>query len=102
MATNYPSLSELKQAVKVAEKIENLKSQLHSITGGVSVEQFKSSALGSNGSTKTAATTLGKGLSRPSGAKSPAKKRGMSAEGRARIAEAQKRRWAAARKAKKK
>src|SRR5450432_1442422 len=69
-----PTLSQLKQAVSVAERIESLQAQLASLVGGT-----------------------GPVASAPKAASSPvakAGKRTMSPEARARIAAAQRARWA--------
>jgi hypothetical protein len=75
---SLPSVSQLKQALKIAEKLEAMEAELASILG--------------ESSTSPKAK---KGPGRP-----PKKaKRTMSQEGRKRIAEAQKARWAAQKKA---
>ena len=89
-----PTLTHLKQAVEIAEKIQRLETELESLLSGIS------------GATVPAA---GKRRGRPPGAvkssppEAPAatkvrKKRVMSEEGRQRIIEAQKKRWAAKKK----
>ncbi|MCE9611283.1 MAG: hypothetical protein K8R23_13900 [Chthoniobacter sp.] len=68
---NTPNLTQLKQALAIAEKIESLQAELASIVGGSSVSSL------------------------PASLAAPAKQKGgMSAAGRARIAAAQKARWA--------
>ncbi|WP_395741714.1 hypothetical protein [Prosthecobacter sp.] len=69
-----PSVSQLKQALKLAIKLEEAQSELASILGESS-------------------DTAKRGPGRPK------KQRTMSEEGKKRIAEAQKRRWAAQKKA---
>jgi len=70
-----PSIDQLKRAVSISEEIEKLQSQLASLLGaGPKVSASASAA--------------------PAGPKARRKKRGLSAEGRARIAAAQKARWA--------
>ncbi|MBB5030858.1 hypothetical protein [Prosthecobacter vanneervenii] len=73
LSTTLPSASQLKQALKLALKLEAAQSELASILGGSS-------------------DTASKGPGRPR------KKRSMSEEGKKRIAEAQKKRWAAQKK----
>lgn len=78
-----PSVAQLTRALKLANDIETLEAELASIMGG---------------SPPDAAVAKPAKRGRPpgSGAK---KKRGMSEEGRKRIAEAQKKRWAEKKKA---
>ena len=71
-----PSVSQLKQALKLAIKLEEAQSELASILGE---------------SADTGTTKKGPGR--------PKKQRTMSEEGKKRIAEAQKKRWAAQKKA---
>ncbi|MEZ0254473.1 MAG: hypothetical protein ACAI37_04305 [Chthoniobacter sp.] len=70
-----PSIDQLKRAIAISEQIQNLEAELASILGASS----KASA-----PAKVAAVA----------AKPGRRKRGLSAEGRARIAAAQKARWA--------
>ncbi len=78
MTTTTLTLDQLKRAVQIAEKIEALQSELDSL-------------MGSSGTTVSESVTEEK-----SGAKKgPKKKRTMSPEAKAKIAEAQRRRWAA-------
>jgi hypothetical protein len=72
-----PSIDQLKRAIAISEQIQNLEAELASILGSSS----KTSA-----PAKVAAVA----------AKPGRRKRGLSAEGRARIAAAQKARWAKA------
>ncbi|HEY3899829.1 MAG TPA: hypothetical protein VGM54_14515 [Chthoniobacter sp.] len=70
-----PSIDQLKRAVSISEEIERLQAELESLLGaGVKVSASVSAA--------------------PAGPKTRRGKRGLSAEGRARIAAAQKARWA--------
>ena len=73
--TNSPSLSQLQQAVALKEQIAALETQLTGILSGAAA-------------TPAISTPLPRGRGRPPG------KGGMSAGGRARIAAAQKARWA--------
>lgn len=77
---SLPSVAQLTQALKLAQKIEEAESELASIMAG--------------SSDAPQAKKRGRPPGRPA-----AKKRGMSEEGRKRIAEAQKRRWAEKKKA---
>jgi hypothetical protein len=70
-----PSVSQLRQALKIAEKLEAMEAELAGLMGG-----------------STKAAKRGRPLGKP-------QKNGMSEEGRKRIAEAQKKRWAAKKKA---
>jgi hypothetical protein len=72
-----PSIDQLKRAVAISEQIERLRSALASL-------------LGSN------AKALAPAVTAPAAVKSRRGRRGLSAEGRARIAAAQKARWAKA------
>ena len=76
-----PSIAELQRAIQIAEKIKELEGELKSILGGGS------------GS--------GPLLTQRTGEAKKSKRRKMSPEARARIVAAQKKRWAAVRKAKK-
>lgn len=78
-----PTVAQLTRALKLAIDIEQLQAELASIMGG-------------SASDTPAAKPAKRGRPPGSGAK---KKRGMSEEGRKRIAEAQKKRWAAKKKA---
>jgi hypothetical protein len=71
--TSFPSVSQLKRALKVAEKFEALEAELASILAGSAKVGTKPSA------------------AKPDGRK---KKRTMSPEAREKIAAAQRKRWA--------
>jgi len=74
---SLPTVSQLRQALKIAEKLESMESELASLLGETS-----------------AAPKAAKGPGRP-----PKRaKRQMSEEGKKRIAEAQRKRWDAQRK----
>jgi hypothetical protein len=73
---NPPSLDQLKQAVALKEQIAALESQLNAILGGGTLPSF------------TPAPPITSRVGRPPG------KQGVSEEGKARIAVAQKARWA--------
>jgi len=77
-----PSVAQLTRALKLAQDLEKLQAELDSIMGGSAIDA-------------TAAKPSKRGRPPGSGAK---KKRGMSEEGRQRIIEAQKKRWAAKKK----
>jgi hypothetical protein len=72
-----PSVETLKRALEIAEKIQELEAELNSLLGG------------SSDVPKTRPVT-----DSASPSKLPRKKRGMSAAGRARVAAAQRARWA--------
>jgi hypothetical protein len=74
--STMPTTAQLKKAVIISEKLDALEAELAALLGG-----------------STASAKRG----RPPG--KPVKKNGMSDEGRQRIAEAQKKRWAAKKKA---
>ncbi|MBS0175506.1 MAG: hypothetical protein JSR64_15805 [Nitrospira sp.] len=74
---SFPSVSQLKQALKIAEKLESMEAELASILGESS-----------------AGPKAKKGPGRPKKAK-----REMSPEAREKIAAAQRKRWAKAKKA---
>lgn len=76
--TSFPSVSQLKRALKVAEQLEALETELASIMAG-----------SEKGSSKTASAKV-------DGRK---KKRTMSPEAREKIAAAQRKRWAKQKKA---
>lgn len=76
---SIPSVSQLRHALKIAEKLESMEEELASILGESSDQAPKAK----------------KGPGRPA----KKAKRQMSEEGRKRIAEAQKKRWAAKKKA---
>lgn len=69
-----PSISQLQRAIEISEQIQTLEAELKSLLAGAWVSSGKSAVA----------------------AREPRKKRGMSAEGRAKIAAAQKARWAKA------
>ena len=73
-ASNTPSVDELKRAIAIAQQIQELERELASLLGGQS---------------RSSSAAPVKGAAKPRG-----KKRNMSAEARARIAEAQRARWA--------
>jgi len=70
---HFPSVAQLTRALKLAQDLEDLKAELASI-------------MGDSSSASLTTKTVKRGR--------PAGKRGMSEEGRKRIAEAQKKRWA--------
>lgn len=87
---NLPSVAALKRAIVLAEKIESLQAKLAKLRGSEV-----------SGSVAKSSPSVGKSSPSPVKGKRGPKKGGMSEEGRARIAAAQKARWAKARKAKK-
>jgi len=100
-----PTLSQLKQAVSIAEQIESLQAQLASLVGGSStVSKPASTPVGKTGTFKRSAATIAKmraaqqaRWSKPKGTTTPVAKTGkrtMSPEARERIAAAQRARWA--------
>lgn len=76
MSTAIPSVSQLQRAIKVAEQIESLEAELAAILGG-----------------SAAAPKAGKKAADAEGTKTK-RKYNFSAEARAKIAAAQKARWA--------
>lgn len=88
MSTSTPLLAQLKHAVKLAEQIESLQAEL------ISTMRSYCSSLDLTSTARHEALKQG-ALPRPpsSGAAEPRANR-VSPEGRAKIAEAQKRRWA--------
>ena len=79
----HPSIDQLRQAVQIADQIQQLEAQLAAILGG--------------GSAPAAKRQVGRPRKQPAEAKAkaPRRKRGkMSAAGRANIVAAQKARWA--------
>lgn len=80
-ATKQPTVEQLKRAVAIAEEIKSLELQLAGILGGEEV-----TAPAKKAAKKAKAEKIA----------SEPKKRNMSPEGRARIAAAQKERWAKA------
>lgn len=76
---SLPTVAQLKKALSLAQKLEKLQDELSSLIGDVTP------GLASSAKAE----------------KAPRKTRQMSAEGRKRIAEAQKKRWAAKKKAEK-
>jgi len=107
MATSsQPSLDQLKRAVAISEEIAGLQSELDSILGGAS-PRVKSvvAKVGKKGKRrgrppgiKNAINELSGEPAAPKAKRTSKKKRAMSEEGRKKIAEAQKRRWAAKKK----
>jgi hypothetical protein len=77
-----PSLSQLHRALKIQERIDELEAELKEVlSAGASTTSFH----------------VGNGETPPRATKAKKKKSGMSPEGRARIAAAQRARWAKAR-----
>lgn len=88
--SSQPSVETLKQAIVIAEKIQRLEAELAAILGGSSIPQVTGKRRG-----RPAKVVDEKA---PNAKKATRKKRVMSEEGRQRIIEAQKKRWAAKRK----
>ena len=84
------SASQLRQAADIQDRIENLYQELERVLSGEAVPKRRGRPVGS-GATEAKPTAKRKGGARK-----------MSAEGRARIVAAQKKRWAAIKKLKKK
>jgi len=105
MATSstQPPLDQLKRAVAISQQIEDLQSELESILGGASPRVKSDVAkVGKKGKRrgrppgiKNAISELLDATPAPKAKKAAKKKRAMSEEGRKKIAEAQKKRWAA-------
>jgi hypothetical protein len=89
MPTKSLSVSQLNRALQIAEKIESLQAELDALLGGGG-----SSAASAAASAGETASTKSRGKGRRRGRRKGSK---MSPEGRARIAEAQRKRWAKAR-----
>jgi hypothetical protein len=116
MTNNTPTLAQLKRALEIAERIARLQSEMNSIFGGSAPSSSLSAASPGRrkgrrrkllpqavaniraAQAKRWAKVKGrKAAAKPAKAK-PAKRRGLTAAGRARLAAAMKKRWAAARK----
>jgi len=111
MNAGYPTLEQLKRAIQIEEQIEALQAERAAIFGGASVSKSVVKKNGRSGkrsaatrakmraaqqarwAKKNGTTSLAEAVAKPTKAK---KKRTLSPESRARIAEAQKKRWAAA------
>lgn len=97
MAFDLPTIEQLKRALHVNETIETLKAEfagILGIAGGAKRGRKPGPKVG-----KTKAVSTDASADAIHGKKGKRKKRVMSAEARAKIAEAQRRRWAAQKKA---
>ena len=99
MSTEFPSIAQLKRAIEIEAKIEALKEELRAVLSGTGT--VASSSKGSKRSAATRAKMAASqqarrakkgGTAKPTKAK---KKWTFSPEARAKISEAQKKRWAA-------
>lgn len=88
-----PSVEILQQAIAIAEKIQRLETDLAAILGGSSIAPVVAKRRG-----RPAKVVIELEEKAPKAKKSARKARVMSEEGRQRIIEAQKKRWAAKRK----
>jgi len=100
---NPPSIDQLRRAVEVSEKIEQLKAELESVLGGTSAPVTQKSSVkaskkgkrrGRPPGIKNAISEFLSGATAPKVKKDSRKKRVMSDEGRQKIIDAQKKRWA--------
>lgn len=92
--SSRPSVEALKQAIVIAEKIQQLEADLAAILAGTGSAIVTGKRRG-----RPAKLVVELEEKAPKAKKSVKKKRVMSEEGRQRIIEAQKKRWAAKRKA---
>ena len=99
-----PSLSQLKRAVQIAEQIEALRAELNGILGEAPATAAAAPTPARRGRKPKAETLALAAAAASNGAEAPRVKRkyNMSPEAREKIAAAQKRRWAKAKRASKK
>jgi hypothetical protein len=90
MSQHIPTLEQLKRAAQIAEQIAKLEAELQAVLGGAKTRGRKPGK-----ATKSAKATEG---SKPEKKSRKKRARNMTPEARARIAEAQKARWAKFRK----
>jgi hypothetical protein len=90
MSTHIPSLEQLKRAAQVAEQIAKLEAELQAVLGGGKTRGRKPG--------KAAKTEEASEAAKPAKKSRKKRARNISPEARARIAEAQKARWAKFRK----
>lgn len=91
--SSRPSVETLKQAIVIAEKIQQLETDLAAILEGSGTTSVPAKRRG-----RPAKAVVDAAEKAPKAKKAAKKKRAMSEEGRQRIIEAQKNRWAAKRK----